>query len=69
MKQVVVKQRNIVPVLNKSPLRFHDEKYKDLEYWLEQPVIERLRAVTFLVSQYVGKSLSMDKTAVTKKKR
>lgn len=69
MKQGVVKQRNIAPVLNKSPLKTLDEKYKDLEYWLEQPVKARLKAVTFLVSQSLGKVHSIDKSIVSKIKR
>lgn len=69
MKQGVAKQRNIAPVLNKSPLKTLDEKYRDLEYWLEQPVKARLKAVTFLVSQSLGKVRSIDKTIISKVRR
>jgi hypothetical protein len=53
----------ITPYLNKAPLKSFDEKYNDLEYWLAQPVIKRLEAVTFLLSQTIHlKTTRLDKT-------
>jgi hypothetical protein len=44
---------NIAPVLHKAPLKSLDEKNNNLNYWLTQPLIKRLEAVTFLISQSV----------------
>lgn len=59
----------IVPVLNKVALKSFDEKMNDLNYWLAQPLIKRLEAVTFLISQTVDlKTTRMDKTHVVRRK-
>jgi hypothetical protein len=39
---------DIVPVLHKAPLKSFDEKMDDLKYWLAQPLVKRLEAVTFV---------------------
>jgi len=60
---------NITPVLNSVLLKSFDEKMNDLNYWLAQPLIKRLEAVTFLISQTVDlKTTRMDKTLVVRKK-
>ena len=60
---------NIAPVLHKVPLKSFDEKMNDLNYWLGQPVVKRLEAVTFLISQTVDlKTTRMDKTHVVRRK-
>jgi len=60
---------NITPVLNSVLLKSFDEKINDLNYWLAQPLIKRLEAVTFLISQTVDlKTTRMDKTLVVRKK-
>ena len=59
----------IDPILHKAPLNSYDEKMDDLNYWLAQPVIKRLEAVTFLISQTVDlKTTRMDKTHVVRRK-
>ena len=59
----------ITPVVHKTPLKSFDEKMNDLSYWLTQPVIKRLEAVTFLIFQTVGlKTTKMDKTHVVRRK-
>lgn len=59
----------IAPILNKSPLNSLDEKKNDLNYWLAQPVIKRLEAVTFLISQTVDlKTTRMNKNHVERRK-
>ena len=59
----------ITRVVNKAPLLSFDEKMSDLNYWLSQPVIKRLEAVTFLISQTVDlKTTRMDKTHVVRRK-
>jgi len=59
----------IAPVLHKAPLNSLDEKMNDLNYWLAQPLIKRLEAVTFLISQTVDlTSTRMDKTHVVRRK-
>ena len=60
---------NIKPVLHKVPLNSFDEKMNDLNYWLAQPLVKRLEAVTFLISQTVdSKTTRMDKTHVVRRK-
>lgn len=60
---------NITPVLNKAPLKSFNEKINDLNYWLAQPLIKRLEAVTFLISQTVDlKTIRMDKTLVVRRR-
>jgi len=60
---------NIAPVLHKAQLKSLDEKMKDLNYWLEQPLVKRLEAVTFLISQTVDlKTTRMDKSFVVRRK-
>lgn len=59
----------ITRVVNKAPLLSFDEKMSDLNYWLSQPVIKRLEAVTFLISQTVDlKTTRMDKAYVVRRK-
>ena len=60
---------NIALVLHKAPLNSLDEKMNDLNYWLAQPLVKRLEAVTFLISQTVDlKTTRMDKTHVVRRK-
>ncbi|MEY2836276.1 MAG: hypothetical protein RLZZ557_1938 [Bacteroidota bacterium] len=60
---------NIAPVLRKVPLKSFDEKMNDLNYWLSQPLVKRLEAVTFLISQTVDLTTTrMDKTHVVRRK-
>ena len=60
---------NIVPILNKVPLKSFDEKINDLNYWLTQPLVKRLEAVTFLISQTVDLNTTrMDKSHVVRRK-
>ncbi len=60
---------NIAPVLHKVPLKSFDEKMDDLKYWLDQPLVKRLEAVTFLISQTVDLTTTrMDKTHVVRRK-
>lgn len=56
-------------ILYKAPLNSLDEKMNDLNYWLAKPVIKRLEAVTFLISQTVDLTTTrMDKTHVVRRK-
>ena len=41
---------------------------EDLSYWLSRPVVERLQAVTLLVSQSLAPGQRLDKTAVAVRK-
>jgi hypothetical protein len=60
---------NIAPVVHKAPIKSFDEKLSDLSYWLMQPVVKRLEAVTFLISQSVDLTTTrMDKTHVVRRK-
>jgi hypothetical protein len=54
---------------NNLPLIDVDRKKNDLNYWLTQPLIKRLEAVTFLISQTVDlKTTRMDKSHVVRRK-
>lgn len=60
---------NIAPVLHIGPLKSLDEKMNDLNYWLTQPLVKRLEAVTFLISQTVDLNTTrMDKSHVVRRK-
>ena len=60
---------HIAPVLNKASLKSFDEKLNDLNYWLAQPPVKRLEAVTFLISQTVDlKTTRMDKSHLVRRK-
>ena len=60
---------NIAPILNMVSLKSFDGKMKDLNYWLSQPLIKRLEAFTFLISQTVDlETTRMDKTHVVTRK-
>jgi hypothetical protein len=59
----------IAPVVHKELIKSFDEKLNDLSYWLMQPVVKRLEAVTFLISQSVDLTTTrMDKTHVVRRK-
>jgi hypothetical protein len=59
----------IAPVLHKAPLNSLNEKMNDLNYWLAQPLVKRLEAVTFLISQTVDLTTTrVDKTHVVRRK-
>jgi hypothetical protein len=50
-------------------MKSFDEKLNDLNYWLTQPVVKRLEAVTFLISQSVDLSVArIDNTHVVRRK-
>lgn len=62
-----VKGREIKAVVTKRKLKEFDEKMEDLQYWLGRPAVERVRTVTFLVTQSLKKGQRMDKSIVVKK--
>jgi len=59
----------IAPVVHKALIKSFDEKMSDLSFWQTQPVVKRLEAVTFLISQSVDLTTTrMDKTHVVRRK-
>lgn len=64
----VIEGRHILPVVRKVPIKEADDTSRDLDYWLNQPVVQRLAAVTFLVCQFLNEGERMDKSRVVKKK-
>ena len=60
--------RKIIPVVRQVKLKEIQEAKDDVDYWLQQPVISRAAAVTFIISQSLKKGARMDKTIVIKKK-
>lgn len=59
--------RSILPIVVKKQLKDIDEKQHDLEYWLKQPVKDRLSAITFIIMQSLRKGQRMDKSIIHKK--
>jgi hypothetical protein len=59
---------SIAPVVRKVLLKEANDKERDLDYWLSRPPIERLRAVTFIVSESLKEGERMDKTHIVKRK-
>ncbi len=56
-------------VSHKMPIKSFDEKMSDLIYWLDQPLVKRLEAVTFLISQTVDITTTrLDKSHVIRRK-
>ncbi|MGX5819230.1 hypothetical protein ACWKWU_13590 [Chitinophaga lutea] len=58
--------RMIAPVARRVSLKDANESARDWEYWLNQSPSERLAAVTFIISQSLGKNTRMDKTVISK---
>lgn len=40
---------------------------EDFDFWLSRPVVERLRAVTLIVSQSLAPGQRLDKTVISKR--
>ncbi|WP_346316164.1 hypothetical protein [Chitinophaga sp. YIM B06452] len=59
--------RMIVPVARKVALKDAHDTSRDWEYWLNQSPSKRLAAVTFIITQSLGKNTRMDKTVVSSK--
>lgn len=68
-KLLAATSRAIAPVLRKVQMTQADDQAHDWQYWLSQPVAKRAEAVTFLVSQMLGKDQRMDKTKINKIKK
>jgi hypothetical protein len=62
------KNRQIVPVVRKVVMKNANDDDRDLDYWLAQPPVKRLEAVTFLVLQSLREGERMNKNVVTKRK-
>lgn len=56
--------RRIVPVMVRRVMKEFYEKEHDLEYWLSVSPVERLRVLTFIVTQSFKDNARMDKTIV-----
>ncbi len=59
--------RKIQFVVSARPMKDIPED-EDFEYWQNQPVIERLRALTLIVSQSLKPGQRMDKSVVVKRR-
>jgi hypothetical protein len=59
--------RDIQLVATSRPMKEIPED-EDFAYWLSRPVVERLRAVTLLVSQSVAPGQRLNKTLVATRK-
>ena len=59
--------RDIKLVATTRPMKEIPED-EDFTYWLSRPVVERLHAVTLLVSPSIAPEQRLDKTVLIKKK-
>ncbi|WP_144604646.1 hypothetical protein [Algoriphagus algorifonticola] len=59
-------ERTLVSVKRKVAVKEAKDDINDWYYWLSQPKVKRVAALTFLVSQMMKKGQRMDKTFVRK---
>ena len=64
----LTRERSIVPVLRKIKLREADDAKHDLGFWLSKTPLERLAAVTEIISHSLKRLERMDKTRIVKRK-
>ncbi len=57
----------IVPVVRRFAMKDTNER-SDLDYWLAQPAVKRVAAVTFIVAQSLTKNERMNKKIINKQK-
>jgi hypothetical protein len=62
-------KRSIAPVVRKILLKKADDAKHDLRFWLSRTPLERLTAVTEIISRSLKKMERMDKTRIVKRKR
>jgi hypothetical protein len=62
------KVRSIVPVVRKVSLKEANDQFNDLEYWLNKPPLERISALTNIISQSIKKGQKINKQKVVKRK-
>ena len=65
----VATKRIIVPVVRKVLLEEADDTKKDIKFWLSKSPMDRLSAVTALISYSMKKPKRVDKTKIVKRKR
>jgi hypothetical protein len=61
-------RRTIVPVVRKVLLHQANDEINDLAYWLSKTPLERLSAVTGIISSTLSKSKRLDKSKISKRK-
>ena len=61
-------QRSIVPVVRKVILHEADDAKKDMNFWLSKSPLDRLSAVTELISYSMKRTKRLDKTKIVKRK-
>ena len=61
-------QRSIVPVVRKVILHEADDAKKDLNFWLSKSPLDRISAVTDLISYSMKTTRRLDKTKIVKRK-
>jgi len=62
-----INSRMIMPVVRKVAMNEAEDTANDWEYWLSQSPSKRLEAVTFIITQSLGKNTRMDKNVVSKR--
>jgi hypothetical protein len=61
-------KRSIVPVVRKVLLHEADDAKKDMNFWLSKSPLDRISAVTDLISDSMKKSKRLDKKKIVKRK-
>jgi len=61
-------KRSIVPVVRKVLLHEADDAKKDMNFWLSTSPLDRLSAVTELISYSLKRPKRLDKTKIVKRK-
>ena len=64
----LTKQRTIVPVIRRIKLKEADDAEHDLVYWLSKTPLDRIAAVTEMISHSWKMPVNMDKTRIVKRK-
>lgn len=60
--------RSIVPVVRKALLHEADDAKKDMNFWLSKSPLDRVSAVTELISYSMKRNKRLDKTKIVKRK-
>ncbi len=64
----LTRQKSIVPAIRKIRLREADDAKHVLDFWLSKTPLERLAAVTGIISHSLERLERMDKTIIVKRK-
>ncbi len=61
-------ERQIKKVKNQVSVKYYDQGFEDMQYWLSKKPEERIAAVTYLINQNLLPGQRMDKTIFSQRK-